>query len=128
MAEDCRASGPPELSIVGLQPRAVTPGPGESVQIGGYEYSFLGQRELAGIQVRKDRSDSLISIGVGMLVAGLLVTFWVPRRRLWAKISATRTYLAGQAGHLVDFRRDMVEMARQAGAELDKVEGQESDG
>jgi len=121
-------SGPPELTIVGLQPRAVTLGSGESVEIGGYEYSFLGQREFAGIQVRKDRSDSLVWIGAGMLIAGLLVTFWVPRRRLWAKITPTRTHLAGQAGHMVDFRRELVELARQAGAEMDEVEGQESNG
>ncbi len=50
------------------------------------------------------------------------------QRRLWAKITPTRTHLAGQAGHLVDFRREMVELARQAGTELDEAEGQESDG
>ncbi len=121
-------SGRPELTIIGLQPQAVTLGTDESVQIGGYEYSFLGQREFSGIQVKKDRSDTLIWIGAGMLLAGLLVTFWVPRRRLWAKITTTRTYLAGQAGHLVDFRREMAELARQAGGELDEAEGQESDG
>ncbi len=122
------ASGSPELTIVGLQPQAVSLGPGESVEIGEYEYSFLGQREFAGIQVRKDRSDYLVWIGAGMLIAGLLVTFWVPQRRLWAKITPARIYLAGQAGHLVDFRREMAELARQAGAELDEAEGQESDG
>ncbi len=121
-------SGSPELTIVGLQPQAVSLGLGESVEIGGYEYSFVGQREFAGIQVRKDRSDYLVWIGAGMLIAGLLVTFWVPRRRLWAKITPARIYLAGQAGHLVDFRREMAELARQAGAELDEAEGQESDG
>jgi hypothetical protein len=50
------------------------------------------------------------------------------RRRLWAKITATRTYLAGQACHPVDFRRGMVGLVRQAGVELDEVEGQDSDG
>ena len=49
------------------------------------------------------------------------------RHRLWARITPTRTHLAGQAGHLVDFRPEMVELARQAGAELDEAEGQESD-
>ena len=118
MAEDWQTSGP----------RAVTLGLGESVQIGGYDYSFLGQREFAGTQVRKDRSDSLVWIGAGMLIAGLQMTFWVPGRRLWAKITETRTHLAGRAGHLVDFCREMVGLARRADAELDEVEGQESDG
>ena len=49
------------------------------------------------------------------------------RRRLWAKITLTRTRLAGQASNLVDVHRGMVELVRQAGAELDEVKGQESD-
>jgi cytochrome c biogenesis protein ResB len=119
--------GPPELAIVGLQPRAQRLRPGESVQIGGYEYSFLGQREFAGIQVRKDRSDYLIWVGSALLIGGLLVTFWVPRRRLWAKITPARTYLAGQAGHLVRFDRELADIARREGAKLDEAEGQEED-
>lgn len=125
--EAATGSGPPELTIVGLQRQAVSLRPGGSAEIGGYEYSFLGQREFAGIQVNKDRSDNLIWIGATLLIGGLLVTFWVPRRRLWARITPTRTYLAGQVGHLVDFTREMKELARQAGAEVDSAEGQESD-
>ncbi len=120
-------SGPPELTIIGLQPRAVRLRPGESVETGGYEYSFLGQREFAGIQVKKDRSDYLIWVGSALLIGGLLVTFWVPRRRLWAKITPARTYLAGQAGHLIRLDREMEELARQEGATLDEAEGQGKD-
>jgi cytochrome c biogenesis protein ResB len=120
-------SGRPELTIIGLEPQAVALEPGEKAEIGGYEYSFLGQREFAGIQVKKDRGDLLIWIGAGMLIVGLLVTFWVPRRRLWAKITSTRTYLAGQVGAMVNFRGEMAELARRAGAELDEAEGKEVD-
>jgi len=45
------------------------------------------------------------------------------RGQLWAKITLTRTRLAGQASNLVDVHREMVELVRQAGAELDEVEG-----
>ncbi|MCH7998593.1 MAG: cytochrome c biogenesis protein ResB [Chloroflexi bacterium] len=120
-------SGPPELTIIGLQPQAVSLRPGESVEIGGYEYSFLGQREFAGIQVKKDRSDYLIWVGTALLITGLVVTFWVPRRRLWARITPTRTYLAGQAGHLIRLDREMEDLARQEGATLDEAEGQGKD-
>lgn len=68
--EGASGSGPPELTIVGLQPQAVSLRPGESVDIGGYEYSFLGQREFAGIQVTKDRSDYLVWIGAALLIGG----------------------------------------------------------
>ncbi|MCH8921174.1 MAG: cytochrome c biogenesis protein ResB, partial [Chloroflexi bacterium] len=121
-------SGPPELTIIGLQPQAVSLRPGESVEIGGYEYSFLGQREFAGIQVKKDRSDYLIWVGTALLITGLVVTFWVPRRRLWARITPTRTYLAGQAGHLIRLEREMEDLARQEGATLDEAGGQGKDG
>lgn len=120
-------SGPPELTIIGLQPQAVSLMPGESVEIGGYEYSFLGQREFAGIQVKKDRSDYLIWVGTALLITGMMVTFWVPRRRLWARITPTRTYLAGQAGHLIRLDREMADLARQEGAILDEAEGRGED-
>ncbi|MCH7522422.1 MAG: cytochrome c biogenesis protein ResB [Chloroflexi bacterium] len=125
--EPAIGSGPPELTIIGLQPQAVSLRPGESVEMGGYEYSFLGQREFAGIQVKKDRSDYLIWVGTALLITGLLVTFWVPRRRLWAKITPARTYLAGQAGHLIRLDREMEDLARQEGATLDEAEGQGKD-
>ncbi len=72
--------------------------------------------------------DYLVWIGAALLISGLLVTFWVPRRLLCAKIAPTRTYLAGQAGHLVNFDGEMAELARQAGAERDVTEGREGDG
>ena len=120
--EPASGSGVPELTIVGVRPRAVSLQPGESVEIGGYEYSFLGQREFAGIQVKKDRSDYLVWLGAGLLIVGLVVTFWVPRRRLWAKITPARTFLAGQAGHLVNFEREMEDLAQQEGADLNGSE------
>ncbi|MEE8346046.1 MAG: cytochrome c biogenesis protein ResB, partial [Dehalococcoidia bacterium] len=125
--EGATGSGPPVLTIVGLQAQAVSLRPGDSEDIGGYEYSFMGQKEFAGIQVKKDRSDYLIWIGAGLLIGGLVVTFWVPRRRLWARITPARTYLAGQAGHLVDLTREMQDLARHAGADVDSAKGQERD-
>jgi cytochrome c biogenesis protein ResB len=114
------SAGPPELTIVGVQPQALALRPGGKVEVGGYEYSFVGQREFAGIQVKRDRGDYLVWAGVGLLLAGLMVTFWVPRRRLWAKITPARTQLAGQAGHLVKFEREMAEMAREEGGTVDE--------
>ena len=39
-------------------PQAVTLAGRDAVTIGGYEYTFLGQREFAGIPVRRNRSDT----------------------------------------------------------------------
>jgi hypothetical protein len=49
----------------------------------------------------------------------------VPRRRSWARIAPARTYLAGQAGRLVHFKRMMDDVARSDGGELGGPKGQE---
>jgi len=113
-----RASGPPQLTISGLQPQALTLLPGESSEIGGYRYTFLGQREFAGITVRRDRSDYLVWVGVLLIVLGLIATFWVPRRRFWARITQARASLAGQAPSHAKYTRELRALAQAAGAKL----------
>lgn len=115
-AEGTPAEKAPELTITGIRPAAVSLSPGESVTVDGYEYRFLGQREFSGIQVRRDRSDYLVWIGAGLIVFGLMITFWMPRRRFWAKITQTETCLAGQAPSHSDYNRELRRLARQAGA------------
>jgi cytochrome c biogenesis protein ResB len=116
--------GPPTLFIFGVGPNVVELAPGESSVLDDYEYTFLGQREFAGIQVKRDRSDNLIWAGAGLLLLGLGITFYVPRRRLWLKITRDRTYLAGVAGYRGNFRRDMAKLAAEAGSP-DATEGEE---
>jgi cytochrome c biogenesis protein ResB len=111
-----RAPGAPELIISGLQAQPLTLAPGESTEIGGYGYTFLGQREFAGITVRRDRSDYLVWAGVVLIVLGLMATFWVPRRRLWARITHNRASFAGQAPSHAKYTRELRAMALAAGA------------
>lgn len=118
--------GPPTLVIVGLGPNVLDLAPGESSVLGDYEYTFLGQREFAGIQVKRDRSDNLIWAGAGLLLLGLGITFYVPRRRLWVKITGDRTYLAGVAGHRGNLRREMAKLGAEAGSP-DATEEEEQD-
>jgi len=120
--------GPPTLFIIGLGPSVIELAPGESSVLGDYEYTFLGQREFAGIQVRRDRSDNLIWAGAGLLLLGLGITFYVPRRRLWLKITRDRTYLAGVAGYRGNFRRDMAKLAVEAGSPDASEEEEGQDG
>jgi cytochrome c biogenesis protein len=109
------ASGPPVLTIGGLEPQALTLHPGESVETSGYRYTFLGQSEFAGITVRRDRSDYLIWAGAVLIVLGLILTFWVPRRRLWARITPARVWLAGQAPSHAKYSRELRALAQAAG-------------
>lgn len=107
--------GPPTLSLIGVSPQVVNLEAGESAVLGDYEYTFLGQRSITGILVKRDRSDNLVWVGAGLLLLGLGITFYVPRRRLWAKIAPNGTYLAGIAGHLANFRREMGKLGAEAG-------------
>lgn len=115
-------SGPPRLTVSGLQPQAITLEEGESVTVGGLEYTFEGQREFSGINVRRDRSDYLIWVGAALTVVGLMITFWVPRRRLWAKISIAGIQLAGQAPKHARYKRELGAIARAAGAQTPETD------
>jgi cytochrome c biogenesis protein ResB len=108
----------PRLTIIGLGPQAVTLGAGESVTMEGRKYTFLGQREVSGITAKRDRSDVLVWAGAAVIVLGLMITFWVPRRRLWAKITTAGTWMAGQATSHANYSREIRRMAREAGAEI----------
>lgn len=114
-------SGPPQLTVSGLQPQPVRLEAGEAVTIDGLEYTFLGQREFSGLNVRRDRSDYLIWVGAALTVAGLMITFWVPRRRIWARITKEGTHLAGQAPRHANFVRELQGIARVAGSESSRA-------
>jgi cytochrome c biogenesis protein len=118
-------TGQPRLTIEGLQAQAVSLKQGESVTIDGLQYTFDGQHEFAGIEARRDRSDSLVWIGAAAIVLGLMITFWVPRRRLWAKISGGRTAIAGQAPSHANFTRELQHLAREAGADVPSLQEDE---
>ena len=120
-------SGPPTLSVVGVSPIVLNLEPGQTASVGDYEYTFVGQREFAGIKVKRDRSDNLIWLATGLLLVGLGITFYVPRRRLWAKITPERTYLAGMAGHLANLRKEIMNLGAEAGSP-DAVQEEERDG
>ncbi len=89
---------------------------GESVTLGDHEYTFLGSREFTGLTVRRDPGANIFWVAIVLGIVGLSITFFVPRRRVWARITPERTYLAGLAGHTVNLRRELARYAREAGA------------
>lgn len=124
------SGGEPQLTLVGVDAQDATLYPGESYRAGGLEYTFEGQRDFAGIDVRRDRSDTLVWAGAAFTVLGLMITFWVPRRRLWAKITpresttgtphgAAHLSIAGQAPSHANYTRELRDLARQAGARVE---------
>jgi cytochrome c biogenesis protein ResB len=115
---DAPSQGEPELTIAGLEAQALALSEGDSATIGDYEYTFERQSEFSGIDVRRDRSDYFVWIGAVAIVIGLMITFWVPRRRLWAKITSVGSALAGQAAGPSDYTSELRKLAAKAGADL----------
>ena len=50
-----------------------------------------------------------------MLVGGLAITFYVPRRRLWVRLTARGTQIASLAEKSGGFEKDMRILARRVG-------------
>jgi cytochrome c biogenesis protein ResB len=79
--------------------------------VGGYVYTFEGSREFSGISVKRDSGAWFIWVATGMLVVGLGITFYVPRRRLWIRLTGERTQIAALAEKSGGFEKDMRTLA-----------------
>jgi hypothetical protein len=107
----------PYLLIGGIDQRNVVLREGQAVTTAtGYTFLFTGRVEASGIIIRQDPGDTFIWLAVGMALVGLSITFYVPRRRLWVKITPTRTYVAGIAEKATRYSRDLRYMGHQLGA------------
>jgi cytochrome c biogenesis protein ResB len=107
--------GEPYLFVTGLAAANVRIGEGAPyTNEAGYTYAYEGRVEASGVSVKRDPGDTFIWLAVGMAMVGLAITFYVPRRRLWVKVTPTRTYLAGLAERTTRFGREL----RRMGAEL----------
>ncbi len=90
---------------------------GQSRVVGDYEYAFLGPREFTGLNLRRDPGGAVFWVAIVLGVLALLTTFFVPRRRIWARVTDDRTQLAGLATHGVDMtRREFHRLAGDVGA------------
>ena len=109
--------GEPYLTVLGpVDGRALTLYPNQPVRIGSYEYAFEGRRAFSGIKVRRDPGANVIWIATGLLLAGLLVTFYVPRLRLWARVRDGEAVVAAQAERSGVFRSEAKQLLRELGA------------
>ncbi len=107
----------PYLTVLGsVDGQALTLYPNQPVRVGNNEYTFGGRREFAGISVRRDPGAKFIWIATGLLIAGLLVTFYVPRLRLWARVRGDETVIAAQAERRGPFQSEMKRLRKELGA------------
>ncbi len=95
------------LTVGPVQGKALVLSQGAPVTLGGLVYSFEGAREFAGITVRRDPGGAFIWAGTGLLLLGLALTFYVPRRRLWGKIDAGQAVFRGLGGRFSAIEREL---------------------
>ena len=70
---------------------------GSSVEVGEYRYTFTGRRAFTGLVARRDPGTGFIWAAVTLFIAAVCVTFYFPRRRLWAVVRPDATLIAGVA-------------------------------
>lgn len=94
-------------AIVGLEPLALTIG--ESATAEGTDFSVelrsVGQFTL--LIAKRDPGAAIVWTAFGLLITGLLITFWMPRRRVWGRLDADgRLALVVRADRYVDIGRE----------------------
>ena len=105
------------LVVSGIEDANVELAAGETyAATDGYTYEFERRVEASGLDVRRDPGDIFIWVAVAMAMVGLGVTFYVPRRRLWVKVTPDRTYFAGTAERTTRLGRELRLMGNEIGS------------
>jgi cytochrome c biogenesis protein len=123
------STGTPLLGVVGLAPTATageseilfllrlglgaTTDPADSA---GYAITWLRAGEFTGMVVKRDPGAPIIWLAFAALMAGLLITFYLPRRRVWARVTPDGTGVAMVADRYVDVDREFGRLVEDLGA------------
>jgi cytochrome c biogenesis protein len=110
--------GAPSLMLVSAGQPAISLAQGQATIAGPYEYTFAGQRAFAGIAVKRDVGSWFIWVGTAMLLFGLALTFYLPRRRLWVRLDQRGTHIAALAEKSGGFEKDMRTLAARMGVAI----------
>jgi cytochrome c biogenesis protein len=125
--------GSPQLAMQGVGPAeagsaenptlflvSVPPGVATDPQVtAGHSIAWAGVGAWSGMVVKNDPGQAVIWVAFGLLIAGLVLSFYFPRRRAWARIDGTRIGLAFLADPSVDREREfqqLVDAVRRASA------------
>jgi cytochrome c biogenesis protein len=99
------ADGTPR--VIGFQPLALVRG--ESATSEGTDFSFelRGFADFTLLIAKRDPGQGLVWIAFGLLITGLVITFWLPRRRVWGRLDDEgRLALVFRADRYVDVGRE----------------------
>ena len=99
------ADGTP--NIVGLEPIALTQGQSDTPEGTDFSVELRGFQDFTLLIAKRDPGQGLVWVAAASLVIGLLITFWMPRRRVWARLGADgRLALVVRADRYVDVGRE----------------------
>jgi cytochrome c biogenesis protein len=109
--------------IEGLEPIALTQGESDTPEGTDFSVELRGFSEFTLLIAKKDPGQGIVWSAFGFLIVGLMVTFWMPRRRIWARVEdGGRVSLVARTDRYVDLDRefggflDELVAARRAGA------------
>jgi cytochrome c biogenesis protein len=128
---DRMADGIPVLALTGL---GQTANPDESnilflklvglgattdpAATGGYSVSWEAATAYTGMVIKRDPGATLIWIAYLSLISGLVMTFYFPRRRLWARLHGDHLELAFLGDRYVDSEREFGQVLDDLSARL----------
>jgi cytochrome c biogenesis protein len=112
--------GSARLVLQGVGPSTTGGGEGETIFLAtlpvgattdpaisaGHAITWDGAGAWTGMVIKNDPGQPVIWIAFALLIAGLALTFYFPRRRAWARIDGNRVRLAFVADRYVDADRE----------------------
>lgn len=123
------SAGTPILAIAGLAPMAwdgsqallfeAILGVGatsDPAYTSGYAITWVGPGAFTGMVIKNDPGAPFIWLAFLSLISGLLLTFYLPRRRLWARVTGSGLQLAFIADRYVDANREFRQILEEIAA------------
>lgn len=123
-------SGVPLLAVLGVGPpnhtgesrflfqgRLGIGATSEPADTAGYAITWVKPSAFTGMVVKNDPGAPIIWIAFGSLITGLLLTFYLPRRRVWVRLDGSkRVSLAMLADRYVDAEREFAALLAELSA------------
>jgi cytochrome c biogenesis protein ResB len=101
-----------EVAFLGRLPAGAFTDP---QQFGGFRIRWSRISSWTGLIVKKDPGAPIVWIAFLCLISGLTITFYFPRRRVWARLEGGRLQLAVRADRYVDVRGELAELVAAIG-------------
>jgi cytochrome c biogenesis protein len=103
VGEDADGAPVVETTFVG----GASPGRTYVVEGSGLQVAFKEVTAYSGVIVKRDPGANIVWVSFGLLVLGLSLTFYFPRRRAWARLDPSgELRLVARADRYVDLRRE----------------------